>query len=839
MSIRHIYSQTVADGTATSVVRPSDWNSVHNQILNMGGNTAGTSQISGADIVWAGGNNVTLSANGSTVSIIGPTVPAQTVQTQASGNIVGAGFTSASTAGTAVVATQNSAGLSMGIPAYLTTAQAPGAYLTTAAQSDHSHNFATTVTAGSVVNVATANSAGATVGMPAFITTYAAQTNQTAASGNIAGVGTTFAGTNVSGSMTLNSNGLNLALSAPAPGGGGAINVAAGTTNGNLQTISFVDGNGVSFGLNGSTITASAAGGGGAADGNNVLGVNGVATSASTTYVLSNGNNVSFGLNAGTITATATFAQSVQTQAAGNIAGTGYTSTTQAGSTVGATHNTAGLSMAWPPFLTTSPAQSVQTQASGNLAGIGYTSTTQAGSTVGATHNTAGLSMAWPPFITTATQSVQTQASGNLAGIGYTSTTQAGSTVGATQNTAGLSMAWPPYITTYVAQTNQTVASGNIAGVGTTFGGTNVSGSMTLNSNGLALSLSAGAGGVINQTGPNIAVAGQTVTAGTVYFSNSPTVTFGMDGASNITASAAGGGGGAAYTQNLFQPELYGNTALSTLSTGTVYFRPFELNNYLDADRFMFQQSLVSLTSTRSLSGAASGVINTGGTGSWGMTGMVALYSRVNTVETNASFNSIVSYYSKSYTMGAGYTLSQSQSTNVSSATVSYSSTAAVSFVGQIDSTGGFTTTFQSTSTTGSFSSTSTGAGTFGSSIVMAAPYSYLSGIRPVWVPGPGTNMPPGEYWLGYQFQTTTGSTGSYSLQAPCQMSLPGQVFFTISTNNFLEIGNSVPFTTSNWRLGFGSLSASSLTTGNIGLSQISNMASNASQYFAIYGHTK
>lgn len=71
MSIQHFYSQTVADGTATSVVRPSDWNSAHNQVLNIGGNTAGTSQISGSDIVWAGGNNVTLSANGSTVSIHG------------------------------------------------------------------------------------------------------------------------------------------------------------------------------------------------------------------------------------------------------------------------------------------------------------------------------------------------------------------------------------------------------------------------------------------------------------------------------------------------------------------------------------------------------------------------------------------------------------------------------------------------------------------------------------------------------------------------------------------------------------------------------------------------
>jgi predicted lipoprotein with Yx(FWY)xxD motif len=253
MSIQHFYSQTVADGTATSVVRPSDWNSVHNQVLNMGGNTSGTSQISGADIVWAGGNNITLSANGSTVTIVGPTTVAQTVQTQVSGNIAGAGFTSTTTAGTAVVATHNSLGLSMGIPAYITTA-------TQSVQTQASGNLAgigytSTTQAGSTVG-ATHNTAGLSMAWPPFITTYAAQTNQTQASGNIAGVGTTFGGTNVSGSMTLNSAGLALSLSAAAPGGGGAINVAAGTTNGNLQTISFVDGGGVTFGLNGSTITA-------------------------------------------------------------------------------------------------------------------------------------------------------------------------------------------------------------------------------------------------------------------------------------------------------------------------------------------------------------------------------------------------------------------------------------------------------------------------------------------------------------------------------------------------------------------------------------------------------
>jgi hypothetical protein len=75
-----------------------------------------------------------------------------------------------------------------------------------------------------------------------------------------------FAGTGTSAtnaSITLNSNGL--AISVAAPGGGGAVNFSAGTASNNLQTVVFSNSNGVSFGLNGSTITASVnAGGGGA-----------------------------------------------------------------------------------------------------------------------------------------------------------------------------------------------------------------------------------------------------------------------------------------------------------------------------------------------------------------------------------------------------------------------------------------------------------------------------------------------------------------------------------------------------------------------------------------------
>ncbi|MFN7610410.1 MAG: hypothetical protein ACK5QX_05655, partial [bacterium] len=129
-------------------------------------------------------------------------------------------------------------------------------WLTTAANSTHSHGNPT-LNLTNISGTTASNSAGLTLSLSAgaipTVTQYFSATN------------TTFNGTNVSGSITLNTNGFRIDLSAPTPGGGGAINVSAGTTSGNLQTIQFNNGNGVTFGLNGSTVTASVNAGGGAA----------------------------------------------------------------------------------------------------------------------------------------------------------------------------------------------------------------------------------------------------------------------------------------------------------------------------------------------------------------------------------------------------------------------------------------------------------------------------------------------------------------------------------------------------------------------------------------------
>lgn len=107
---------------------------------------------------------------------------------------------------------------------------------------------------------------------------------------------------NITLSQSVNGQSATLSIIGGA-GGGGSVNFSAGTTSNNLASVVFSNSNGVSFGLNGSTITGSVA-----------TSLTNVNVSAGTTsnnlsaFVLSNSNNVSFGLNGSTITATATVA---------------------------------------------------------------------------------------------------------------------------------------------------------------------------------------------------------------------------------------------------------------------------------------------------------------------------------------------------------------------------------------------------------------------------------------------------------------------------------------------------------------------------------------------------
>ena len=288
--------------------------------------SAGASSASLGSIVFSNSNGIGFGLNGSTITAshnglttqtVQPAIGLNTAQTNVTWTVnssgisfdAGAYLTSQSvqpavglnTAQTNVTWTVNSSGISINAGAYLTTARASndgiglntaqtnvtwtvnssgislnaGAYLTTARASTDAIGLNTAQT-----NVTwTVNSSGISLNAGAYLTTARRSTD---------GIGLNTAGTNITwtanssgisinasgyagigtsatnASITLNSNGL--AISVAAPGGGAAPVFSGGTSSASLSSIVFSNSNGVSFGLNGSTMTASVnAGGAGAA----------------------------------------------------------------------------------------------------------------------------------------------------------------------------------------------------------------------------------------------------------------------------------------------------------------------------------------------------------------------------------------------------------------------------------------------------------------------------------------------------------------------------------------------------------------------------------------------
>lgn len=120
------------------------------------------------------------------------------------GGGAGTGFTSATTAGTAIVGTLNSNGLSVGIPAYLTTAALSGDTSKYAGT-----GFTTATTAGTNI-VGTLATNGISLGVPAYLTTYV--NDLTSGRAGTGFTSATTAGTAIVG--TLNTNGLSVGVPA-------------------------------------------------------------------------------------------------------------------------------------------------------------------------------------------------------------------------------------------------------------------------------------------------------------------------------------------------------------------------------------------------------------------------------------------------------------------------------------------------------------------------------------------------------------------------------------------------------------------------------------------------
>lgn len=383
----------------------------------------------------------------------------------------------------------------------------------------------------------------------------------------------------------------------------GSINVSAGTTSNNLTNLVFSNGGNVTFGLSGSTVTASAPAGGGGGG----VGLNTAQTNVTWTV---NTSGISFN--------------------AAGYAGTG-TSATNASITL----NSNGLAISVAPgggggitninvsAGTTSNNLSALTFSNANGITFGLNA-----STLTASHN--GLTSQSNPAYSAANGSgtFQTLSFANSNGVSFSTGTQGVfatvatnylTTARASNDAVGLNTA-QTNVTWTVNSAGISLNAGGYAGTGTS--ATNAS--VTLNSNGLAISVAApGGGGAINVS------AGTTSgNLQTIQFNNSNGVSFGLNG-STITASAAGGGGGA--TLEGLQPVAINTFAALGHQNGTLFVVPFDVPQNLSVSYAGFLAS-VSL-----------GTANNTSVSSGQITYSLALYSL------NGSTLSLITSGSQSY----------------------------------------------------------------------------------------------------------------------------------------------------------------------------------------------
>lgn len=254
--------------------------------------SAGTTSNNLQTVVFSNSNGVSFGLNGSTITASHNGLTTQTVQTQNLVSVLGS---------TGNISFANGNGITFGGNASTITASHNG--LTTARASNDAIGLNTAQS-----NVTwTVNSAGLSLDARGYAGTGTSVTGGAAVTLNsnglqfngtsLAGTSTGFSGTNVSASLTLNTAGIALQLSAGAGGAGdGGVGISAGANSVSAGTVVFSNSNGVSFGLNGSTVTASH---------NGLTSQSNQAVSAANgsyafqTLSFSNANGISFGTSAG------------------------------------------------------------------------------------------------------------------------------------------------------------------------------------------------------------------------------------------------------------------------------------------------------------------------------------------------------------------------------------------------------------------------------------------------------------------------------------------------------------------------------------------------------------
>lgn len=343
--------------------------------------------------------------------------------------------------------------------------------------------------------------------------------------------------------ITIGQTGNTLQISGAAGGGGGgaAGTISAGTTNVTLGALSFGNANGISFGLNGSTLTASytVPSTAGLLSAINLSA--GTTSSNASAFAFNNGNGVSFGINGTVITGShnGLTSQSNQALSGSNGSFTFQTATfgnlnglsfyTSNGSLVGSytVPSTAGLISAINISAGTTSSNAsafLFNNANGISFGI-------AGAVITGSHN--GLTSQSNQALSGSNGSFtfQTATFGNLNGLSFY--TSNGSLVGSYT------------VPSVPAQTNQTIGLYAVGNTTNSSSGTQDARSLSFFGAGIAsvgvtngsVQISVPSGGGGGDGGNTLAAGSQTAaSAGLVVFANSNRVTFGMAGSSQITA---------------------------------------------------------------------------------------------------------------------------------------------------------------------------------------------------------------------------------------------------------------------------------------------------------------
>lgn len=417
-------------------------------------------------------------------------------------------------------------------------------------------------------------------------------------------------------------------------------NASAGLYSQNLNSLKFADSNGISFGLSVSTITASH---NGLTSQSNPAFSAGAASSEFQTLSFQDSNGLSFSNNAGAIrithalqytSATSNITSNALHSSASRVinivaatnntgggtaslssnvsfsAANGLTFYTSAGNAIVGSHNALTTARASNDAIGLNTALTAGPVAmTANSSGLSLNFSSVAGTTSGfagnlisgsMTLNTAGLNLSLnhPAWLTTA------RASNDAVGLNTAQTN-----VTWTVNSSGISLNASGYAGTGTSKTGNALITLNsnglqfngtsLAGVGTTFNGANISGSMTMDTGGLQLSMSVAAPGAaaennwFNLLGAN--TAGNTTASGS---------TIGMSGI-NVTLSGTNGSqivvsGPAPLTYSGFNPYADYEKQAGQYGQGTLQFDPARVPNCI------FDRAVIPLINTNSSNSSGS-----------------------------------------------------------------------------------------------------------------------------------------------------------------------------------------------------------------------------------------